>query len=328
MMQDRSSQPRPISEQTTLPGEPMVSVAITSYKSAETITRAIDSVLLQITNFPVEIVVGEDSSPDATLAVAEALAERYPGVIRVMARPVNLGIQRNYYQTFMDCRGKYIAWLDADDWWTAPDKLQRQVEAMEADTGIVICGHFVRWVTSGGEVARPRYPEMAPGRYRLRDILQRDFLPSPSVVFRRGLEKLLPAWYFEAAPLTDWPLYALAAREGDILLLDGILADYHLTPNSNLWGQGEAFWYRLDVKFYDFIHSSLPPAMQRFVRVQQGLRYERLAYFLRKNGQSSEAVRAAWGALRAAPLFANASKWKSFAAAVAARTGLLNSSKS
>lgn len=312
-----------VSEQTILPGEPMVSVAITAYKSAQTITRAVESVLAQTVSFSVEIVVGEDCSPDDTLSVVRVLAERYPRVVRVMARTINLGIQRNYYETFSDCRGKYIAWLDADDWWTAADKLQRQVRALEADPGIVICGHFVRWVTSAGEIARPRYPEMTPGRYGLQDILQRDFLASPSVVFRRGLEKLLPDWYFEAAPLTDWPLYALAARQGDILLLDGIFADYHLTPNSNFWGQGEAFWYRLDVKFYSFIYSSLPPAMQRFSRVQQALRYERLAYHLRSHGQHREALQAAWNALRTAPLFSNSSKWKSFAAAAAARLGLI-----
>ena len=309
-----------LSQQGTLPEAPMVSVAVTAYRSAKTITATLESVLAQRVSFPVEIVVGDDCSPDDTADVVRGMMERYPGVIRLMARPQNLGIQRNYHQTFMDCRGHYIAWLDADDLWTHPEKLQQQVNALEADAGAVVCGHFVRWVTPKGETVRERFPDMGPGRYGLEDILTRNFLPSPSVVFRRELANLLPEWYFDAAPLTDWPLYALAARQGDILLLDGNYADSRLTPNSNFWGQGESFWYKLDARFYEFIHSSLPAPMQRFARRQQALRYGRLAYYLRRHGQYAKAVAAAWCAVKRAPTVGHL--WKGLLAALLNRAGV------
>jgi glycosyltransferase involved in cell wall biosynthesis len=323
-MTTESSRPA-LASQTALPEQPMVSVAITAYKSASTIVATLEGVLAQCVDFPVEIVVGDDASPDNTVEVVRSMMERYPGVIRLLARPQNLGIQRNYHQTFLDCRGKYIAWLDADDLWTHPDKLQRQVEAMEADPGVGICGHFVRWVTPDKEVVRARYPEMAAGRYGLQDILRKDFLPSPSVVFRRGLEKLLPEWYFDAAPLTDWPLYTLAARQSDILLLDETFADYRLMPNSNFWGQGEGFWYRLDIKFYGFVMPHLSATMQQFAKEQQGLRYERLAYFLRQQGDFSGSLQAAWQAVTTAPLLRNTGKWKGLLAALLARMGIRRS---
>src|SRR5580692_1551829 len=102
---------------------PLLSVSITAYNSAEWLARALDSVLMQRTTFPIEIVIGDDCSQDGTVAIAHAYRDRNPDMIRVFERSKNVGIQRNYYDTLANCRGKYIAWLDADDYWIDSDKL-------------------------------------------------------------------------------------------------------------------------------------------------------------------------------------------------------------
>lgn len=308
-------------DQTELPTEPMVSVAITSYNGERTIAATLESVLRQSVPFPVEIVIGDDASSDGTAAVAQAYRDKYPNVIRLQVQPKNVGIQRNYFETFAASRGRYIAWLDSDDWWTDPEKLRLQVEVLEADPNIVIACHYVRWVTSDGDVKRERYPELPPGRYGEKDILRQNFLPSPSVVFRNGLQRLLPDWFFDAAPLTDWPLYALAAQHGDIVLMDRVMADYRLSPNGSFWGRGDLFWYRLDARFYDFIDSSLSPASQRIARSEQGKRYERLAYHLRQQGDFLASRQAAWKAFTApAPLDNIPEKLKSLLASTVRET--------
>jgi len=306
----------PLRDQTEAHPEPMVSVAITAYNSERTLAATLESVLRQNVDFPVEIVIGDDCSKDGTAALAGRYQAQYPAVVRVHLQPHNVGIQRNYFDTFAQCRGRYIAWLDSDDAWTDPEKLHVQVQALEADPGVVIAGHYVRWVTPDGEVKRDRVPALAPGRYGHAHILRSNFLPSPSVMFRNGLQRLLPNWYFDAAPLTDWPLYALASQHGDILLLDRVMADYRLTPSSSFWGQGDLFWYRLDARFYDFIRNDLTPEARRIARSEQGLRYERLAYHLRKQGDFPESRRTAWKALRAPqPLDNLPGKLKSLVAA-------------
>ena len=107
---------------------PVVSVAITAFNSAKLAPpRALDGVLMcNETKFPIEIVLGDDCSQDATIDVARSYRERHPGLIKILERPVNIGIQRNYYETFEHCSGKFIAWLDADDSWTDPEKRQHR----------------------------------------------------------------------------------------------------------------------------------------------------------------------------------------------------------
>jgi glycosyltransferase involved in cell wall biosynthesis len=295
----------------------LVSVAITAFNSAEWLSRALDSVLKQRTNFPIEIVLGDDCSKDATMSIALRYREQHPNVIRVLERDKNLGIQRNYYETFEQCRGKFIAWLDADDYWTDPEKLTIQVEVLESDPSIMVCGHMVRWVTKEGEVKRDRYPAVAPGRYGLAEILRHDFLPSPSVMFRNGIHRDLPQWYFDLAPTTDWPIYVLAALSGDIVLLDRVMADYFLTPGSAIMSKGNLYWYKTDARFYEYIEGILPPRWHRLVRAEKGKRYESMAYLLRKHGDFSASREAAVKAFRSPSILDNfGSKTKALIAAL------------
>jgi glycosyltransferase involved in cell wall biosynthesis len=285
----------------------LVSVAVTAYNGEPWLPKALDSVLEQRTKFPIEIVIGEDCSKDSTLRVAYSYKERYPDVVRVLERSENLGIQRNYYETFEQCRGKYIAWLDADDYWTDPEKLAVQVQALESDPSVSACCHYVRWVTKDGEVKRERYPSISPGSYGIEEIIRHNFVPSPSVMFRNGIQRDLPPWYFELAPTTDWPIWVLAAMSGRIVLLDRVMADYMLTPNSSFMSKGELFWYTTDARFYEHIESILPSKWQRLARAEKGRRYESMAYLLRKQGDFTASRVAAFKAFRSPSIMDNCS---------------------
>jgi glycosyltransferase involved in cell wall biosynthesis len=296
---------------------PLVSVAITAFNSEKWLPRALHSVLRQVTGFPIEIVIGDDCSKDSTLSIAHSYRDQHPSVIRVLERNKNLGIMHNYYETFNQSQGKFIAWLDADDYWTDPEKLAIQVQTLESDPSINVCGHAVRWVTSDGAVNRERYPAIPAGRYGLDEILRHNFLPSPSVMFRNGIHRDLPSWYFNIAPTTDWPIYVLAALSGDIVLLDRVMADYMLTPNSSFMGQGSLFWYKQDARFYEHVVSILPAKWHRLVHAQAGTRYEAMAYSLRKQGDFSASRKAALKAFQSPFLFDNCgSKTKALFAAL------------
>lgn len=297
---------------------PMVSVAITAYNSARWLARALDSVIMQQTGFPVEIVIGDDCSPDDTVQVARSYAASHPAaLIRVLERPKNLGIQRNYYETFEACRGKYIAWLDADDYWTDPQKLALQVEAMEADPAVNLCGHYIRVVTPDGAVKQSRSPSAAPGVYGVDAILHNVLIPSVSGMFRNGIQQSLPAWYFDLAPVTEWPIWILAAVSGKVVLLDRVMADYVHTPGSSAWGKGALFAHQREAEFYERVESVLPARWIRLARAEKGKRYEGVAYYLRKEGDFRGSRAAAVKAFCSpAPLDNLSSKTRSLLAAV------------
>jgi glycosyltransferase involved in cell wall biosynthesis len=295
----------------------LVSVSITAFNSEEWLPRALDSVLLQRTSFPIEIVIGDDHSMDGTVAIARSYQERNPLPIRVLERSKNLGMQGNYYETFEQCRGKYIAWLDADDYWTAPDKLTIQAQLLESDSSVSACGHFVRWVMRDGRLVRERHPSISPGRYGLGEIIRHCIAPSPSIVFRNGIHRDLPKWYYGLKDMVDWPILALAALSGDIVLLDGVMADYVLTPGSAYMSKDSIYKDEMDVAFYKCTESFLSPKWRRNVRAMKGKRYESLAYALRKRGDFAASRRAALDAFRSpAPMDNCGSKTRALLAAI------------
>jgi glycosyltransferase involved in cell wall biosynthesis len=300
---------------------PLVSVSITAFNSERWLARALDSVLLQKTSFPIEIVIGDDCSTDATVAVARLYEQQNPNLIRVLEQGKNLGMQRNYYQTFEQCRGKFTAWLDADDYWTDPEKLAVQVHLLESDPSINACGHFVRVVAPDEGVVRERYPPTSPGRYGLAEIIQNNFLPSPSILFRSGIHRGLPPWYFDLAGLADWPILLLAGLAGDIVLLDRVMADYTLSSGSAYFSKGSVYRDTMDVRFCECMEDFLPPQWRRLARATKGKRYESMAYLLRKQGDFAASREAAFKAFGSPDLTDNfASKIKSLLAAVLGET--------
>ena len=270
---------------------------MTAYNSEKWLPRALDSVLSQQTSFPIEIVIGDDCSADGTIAVARSYEERHPNVIRVLERSKNIGMQRNYYETFEHCRGKYIAWLDADDYWTDPEKLEIQVKLLESDPSISACGHFARWVSMDGVVMRDRFPAMAPGRYGLKEIIRSNFIPSPTNMFRNGFHRDLPPWFFDLTGLADWPILVIAGLNGDIVLIDRVMANYTLTPGSAYMSKDSLYQDSIDLEFCERMGSIIPSQWHRQVRASMGKRYESIAYQLRKEGNFSAARQTALKAL-------------------------------
>ena len=112
--------------------EPLVSVKMITYNHAPYIARAIEGVLQQKTEFPFELVIGEDCSTDGTREIVSEYQKRFPEIIRVVTSETNVGMIRNGYRTEKACTGKYIAWCEGDDYWHNPHKLQKQVEYMES----------------------------------------------------------------------------------------------------------------------------------------------------------------------------------------------------
>jgi glycosyltransferase involved in cell wall biosynthesis len=300
---------------------PLVSVSITTYNLEKWLPRALDSVLGQRRDFPLEIVIGDDCSQDASVQIARSYQERFPDIIRVLERDKNVGIQRNTYETIDQCRGKFIAWLDADDYWTDPEKLSIQVETLESDPTITLCGHYTREVTPDGQVNRERVTSIPPGRYGLDEILRHNLMTPAAVMFRSGLHRKLPAWYFDLPSLSDWPIWVLAALAGDIVLIDRIMADCMLTPNSSFMSKSLVFRYTMVAEFYQQVESILPSKWHRLVRAEKGKQYESIAYFLRKQGDFAASRRAALKAFCSPALMDNVgSKTKALVASIVRET--------
>lgn len=116
-----------------------VSVNMITYGHEAYIRRALDSILAQKTKFRFEINVGEDKSPDNTREILLEYQEKYPGIFNLKLRDENLGVTRNAYDLFMNAKGKYIAYIEGDDMWCDPYKLQKQVDFLEYHKEYIAC---------------------------------------------------------------------------------------------------------------------------------------------------------------------------------------------
>ena len=122
----------------------LVSVWMITYNHEKYISEAIESVLMQKTDFDYEIIIGEDCSTDNTKAILKEYEKKYPHLIKVIYQDHNVGAMRNAFEfTFPRCHGKYIACLEGDDFWIDPLKLQKQVDFLEQHTEYVLSFHNV-----------------------------------------------------------------------------------------------------------------------------------------------------------------------------------------
>lgn len=172
----------------TFPEEqsPLVSVATIAYNVEKFLPAAIESVLQQRTNFKVELVIGEDCSTDDTREIALKYQERYPHIIRVLQHEKNLGLTPNSVATQNACRGKYIALLDGDDYWTDSFKLQKQVDFLEKNPGYSGSGHQAMKIYEDG--SQPKlFGEESDRDYGLYDTITHRKFHTSSLVYRKEI---------------------------------------------------------------------------------------------------------------------------------------------
>jgi len=280
---------------------PKVSVQMIAYNHEKFIAQAIESVLQQETSFPVELIVGEDCSPDGTREIVRRYAQQYPGRIRPLLPERNLGMFANAQAVLAACRGEFIACLEGDDYWTSPQKLQRQVELLESRTDCALCFHDARVIDGDGACVLPNYCMPKPAPFSTTsEILARNFIPTCSVVYRRKALRP-PSSALSHLPMGDWPSWVLLAQTGLIAYLDETWACYRLHAGGAWSGRTNDRQLRGALKFFEAMQTVLgpahQPALRQHLKATLGDLVENLVY----QGRWREARPSAWRYLLRAP---------------------------
>lgn len=205
-----------------------VSVHMITYNHEKYIGQAIESVLMQRVSFPMELVIGEDCSKDGTRAIVCRYRDAHPEIIHALLPETNLGAHENSERVQAACTGEYIAILEGDDYWTDPDKLQKQVDFLDAHPACSACGHIIRnydetrGCFSGYKPNRP-----APETFGLSHFIRTNAIQTLSLVFRRTVLKNLPEIY-HTVPFNDYLLKILCAQAGQIGFLNSVMGVYRM----------------------------------------------------------------------------------------------------
>ena len=208
------------------------SVVIITYNQQDFIAEAIESVLAQHVNFPYEIIIGEDMGSDNTRAICEQYAAKYD-FIHVLPRTKNLGVAGNWCDCVKQAQGKYIFMLDGDDYWTDSNKMQMQVDFMEAHPKCIICHTDINvFSMNSGKLghSRKRYP--IPEGMIQQDVLAgHEQMTSSTMCLRTELvKKYIPFDMFvnEDFPCEDWPAIVILAAYGEIRYLPIVTTVYRV----------------------------------------------------------------------------------------------------
>lgn len=167
--------------------KPKVSVAMIAYNIEGFLPAAIESVLSQKTNFKVELVIGEDCSPDNTRQIALDYQSKYPEIIKVLLPEQNQGLTPNSVMTQNACSGEYIALLDGDDYWTNPDKLQMQVDFLDVNKDYSASAHQAVVIYDGGNLPEHHFGFESDADYLVEDTISHRKFHTSSVVYRKEL---------------------------------------------------------------------------------------------------------------------------------------------
>jgi len=172
-----------------------LSVIVLTYNHREFIREAMDSIRAQEVDFDFEVIFADDASLDGTPEIVKlhlANWDGFRGKPICLFRHRNLGMQRNAIDAIAHARGKYIAFLEGDDYWIDPQKLRLQVMFLEANPDHFLCAHktMIRVAdkTYKYEWRLNKFRET----YSVQDYVGRLFFHTSSIVLRARRE--FPSW--------------------------------------------------------------------------------------------------------------------------------------
>jgi len=214
------------------PGSPSISVALCTRNGARFVEEQVRSILAQ-TLQPAEIVLSDDASTDATVALVTALVEPTAVALRVFTNDPALGVAKNFEQAMLACGGELIALSDQDDVWR-PDRLEVMAALFAASPSLLLASSDARLVDESGEpLASTLFGTLAISdavfaavdRGEAFDaLLRRNIVTGATTMVRRALvEAAVP---FPGSWVHDEWLAAVAAAIGGVEMSRETLVDY------------------------------------------------------------------------------------------------------
>lgn len=213
----------------------VVSTVIPAYNHEDYIEQAIVSAISQKGNFIHEILVCDDASTDNTQKIITELQKKYPGLIRNISNPVNLGISATFRKCFKEASGDFIAILEGDDYWTTNSKLENQLQFL---TNNVDCSMVFSMIdVLNVEAKKSRYLKRQQSISKNR-LSGKDFLADPtmnlianfsSCMFKSDLLRTLPDRLFDGR-FNEIALAFYMERSGPIGFLNSAMGVYRQHP--------------------------------------------------------------------------------------------------
>ena len=208
---------------------PMVSIICNVYNHEKYIREALDSFVMQKTDFAYEVLVHDDASTDHSAEIIREYEKRFPDIIKPVYQTINQYSKCNITLTYQIPRvkGKYIALCEGDDFWNDPYKLQKQFDEMEKHPEIDECAHSA-YVLRGSNIVSKIAPANVKTVLDTERVILGDgaFFATNSLFFRTSMYEKIPEFYRFYG--IDYTLQIWGSLRGGVLYLPDYMSTYRI----------------------------------------------------------------------------------------------------
>lgn len=120
-----------------------------SYNKAKYIKEAIESILMQKTDYLYQIIIADDCSIDDTLNIVKEYQKTHSNIV-LLTSPTNQGLYKNVLRAYEMTKTDYFCVLDPDDFWIDEYKIQKSLNFLESNKDFVIyCTNCLKQTKDG-----------------------------------------------------------------------------------------------------------------------------------------------------------------------------------
>lgn len=202
-----------------------------TYGHENYITQAIESVLMQVCDFEVELIIADDQSPDNTEKIISDIIKTHPNGhwIKYTKHKENKGIALNFAWSLEEGKGKYIALCEGDDYWTDKNKLQKQINFLENNPKYSLSCHATEEVDENGTVFKIAIRDLQD--ISLSYVLKNGwFIRTNSMVFKSDLVQNNFPPFFYTNYSTDYILQIMLLKNGLANNMVDVMSAYRRHP--------------------------------------------------------------------------------------------------
>lgn len=218
--------------------EVKVSVLCCVFNHERYLRKCLESLISQQTNFKYEIVVHDDASTDNSADIIKEFQKKYPNIIKSIFQTENQYSRGNSPSLIVlrHAKGEYIAFCEGDDFWTANDKLQKQIDFLDAHQDYSMCVHAAYYAHEDGTFFSDRYfqPYDHSCEIATEEIIDGWKFATNSIVYRASMRKSLIIPFRGDCPNGDYALSVYMALNGKVFYINELLSAYRLESVGSL----------------------------------------------------------------------------------------------